>query len=209
MFASHLQTVSSGDVTGVFCSFCYLYNTPQSVLVDNGPEFQKDFLEFCNYHDISVIHTRPRHPFTNGCVERLNGILKMRMESLFLDNPSLSFQAVIEKAVRAINHSVHCSTKHTPIEIIEAQGTLDLRVSSNLEQAASLRNARLTRRRLQKQNLSWEQIIPGRKVFFTPSFKRLGKQYLEGPAVVLLVGISEVVVSTDSVHSLPFTQIFT
>jgi transposase InsO family protein len=41
------------------------------VLVDNGKEFKGAFAAGCAQLDITVTHTKPRHAWTNGCVERL------------------------------------------------------------------------------------------------------------------------------------------
>jgi Integrase core domain len=47
-----------------------------TVLTDNGSEFAKDFAAAASKLALKHKHTRPRHPQTNGMVERFNGMLK-------------------------------------------------------------------------------------------------------------------------------------
>ena len=47
----------------------------QRVLTDGGSEFKGDFTKACRELGIRKTKTRPRHPFTNGFVERVQGTL--------------------------------------------------------------------------------------------------------------------------------------
>ena len=47
----------------------------QRVLTDGGSEFKGEFDEACRTHEIKHTRTKPRHPFTNGFVERLQGTI--------------------------------------------------------------------------------------------------------------------------------------
>lgn len=207
LFAQELSSVDSGTISGVFCFYCYNHHMPESVLIDNGPEFKKSFREFCFNHDIRVCTTQPRHPFTNGAVERANGVLKSRMYSLALDSPSLSFSDLIKGAVAGINSAQHSSTKFTPLQILESKGSLDSAVAVNLQHSANLRNDHLLHRRLNKMPISWDQLRPGMKVFYTLTQSRLSKRHLRGPAIILLVGIDEIILSHDKILAVPFGQI--
>jgi transposase InsO family protein len=46
-----------------------------AVLTDGGPEFQAAFVATCGRLKIQHRRTRPRHPWTNGFVERLQGTI--------------------------------------------------------------------------------------------------------------------------------------
>ena len=51
--------------------FIKKYGPPEKILTDNGGEFiNKLFKTYCNKNDIILIHGRPRHPQTQGAVER-------------------------------------------------------------------------------------------------------------------------------------------
>jgi transposase InsO family protein len=47
----------------------------KAVLTDGGPEFQAAFVTVCAHLKIQHRRTRPRHPWTNGFVERLQGTI--------------------------------------------------------------------------------------------------------------------------------------
>ncbi len=47
----------------------------QRVLTDRGSEFKSAFDEACKSHEIKHTRTKPRHAFTNGFVERLQGTI--------------------------------------------------------------------------------------------------------------------------------------
>ncbi len=47
----------------------------QRVLTDGGSEFKSDFIAVCRELGVRKTKTRPRHPFTNGFVERVQGTL--------------------------------------------------------------------------------------------------------------------------------------
>ena len=47
----------------------------QRVLTDGGSEFKSDFVRACQDLHVRKTRTKPRHPFTNGFVERVQGTL--------------------------------------------------------------------------------------------------------------------------------------
>ena len=47
----------------------------QAVLTDGGPEWQARFVAACRQLGITHRRTRPRHAWTNGFVERLQGTI--------------------------------------------------------------------------------------------------------------------------------------
>lgn len=50
------------------------YGLPlQRVLTDGGSEFKAAFSKFCSDNDVTQTRIKPRHPWTNGFVERLQG----------------------------------------------------------------------------------------------------------------------------------------
>ena len=45
------------------------------VLTDNGKEFKASFVTTCAARQVRHTRTKPRHAWTNGCVERLQGTI--------------------------------------------------------------------------------------------------------------------------------------
>lgn len=204
-----LDNVSSFQTMMAFRQFCHEVKFPHSLLVDNGSEFQSQFVDFCFLHQIKIYRTKPRHPYTNGCVERCNLTLKQRMKSISLENPLLSLHEVIINAQFAINQSTHCSTNYTPLQVLESRGLLNHRVSCNLEFSSKLRNAYLTRVQMNSRRKSILNLQIGLTVFFTRSVSRLSRKHLFGPAFILLIGSDELILAFDSkTLSMPFSQVW-
>ncbi len=62
-------TVATALIDNVFCPF----NTPKTLLSDNGPEFNNSILsEICKQFDIKKTNIVASHPASNGLVERQN-----------------------------------------------------------------------------------------------------------------------------------------
>lgn len=47
----------------------------QRVLTDRGKEFKAGFVDWCDRHEVRHTRTKPRHAWTNGFVERLQGTI--------------------------------------------------------------------------------------------------------------------------------------
>ena len=72
-----LETKSSEEVIINLNDFISHYGSPKIIQSDNGKEFSNTlFNDYCAEHDIEIIHSRPRHPQTNGIVERLHKDIK-------------------------------------------------------------------------------------------------------------------------------------
>ena len=63
-------------VTNFFKSWIAVFGRPEQTLSDNGGEFcNQDFVDLCRHLDINMRTTAAFAPFSNGVVERHNGIL--------------------------------------------------------------------------------------------------------------------------------------
>lgn len=204
-----LDNVSSFHTTVAFRQFCHEVKVPHSLLVDNGSEFQSQFVDFCFHHRIKIHRTKPRHPYTNGCVERCNATLKQRIKSISLENPLLSLQEVIIKAQFALNNSIHCSTKFSPLHILQSEGVLNNLVFSNLESSSKLRNAYLTNLQMNSRRKTILNLQIGLTVFFTKSVSILSRKHLCGPAFILFIGSDELILAFNKeTLSIPFAQVW-
>ena len=71
--------------------FIKKYGPPEKILTDNGGEFiNKLFKTYCNKNDIILIHGRPRHPQTQGAVERYNRTIKELIKNIYCINKIIS-----------------------------------------------------------------------------------------------------------------------
>jgi putative transposase len=55
------------------------------VQTDNGSEFAKHFDDFCSKHDLTHFFNYPRHPESNGFLERFNRTVQEQCVSLYVD----------------------------------------------------------------------------------------------------------------------------
>ncbi|KAK7091747.1 hypothetical protein V1264_009390 [Littorina saxatilis] len=101
-----------------FCSF----GPPRILQSDNGREFTAGVIqEVCNMWPGTVmIHGRPRHPQTQGCVERGNGDFQLKLGK-WMDEHGTDWSRGLKFVVHAINTSVSSTTGTTPFELVFGQ----------------------------------------------------------------------------------------
>lgn len=71
-----------------------MYNEPNKILSDNGPQFREQFTEWCNQsgRDIEVVHSPPYYPQAKGKVERCIRNFNeeyIRLDKVFEDTSTL------------------------------------------------------------------------------------------------------------------------
>jgi transposase InsO family protein len=59
-----------------FTDIVHRFGVPNSIITDNGTQFtSKKFLSFCDDHHIRMDWAAVAHPWTNGQIERANGMI--------------------------------------------------------------------------------------------------------------------------------------
>ena len=103
-------------------TFC-LFGCPKILQSDNGKEFTAAVI-----HDLSklwpgmtIIHGRPRHPQSQGCVERANGDLQLKLGKWLEEHPDCGWVEGIKFVTYAINTSTSMTTKKSPYEVVFGQ----------------------------------------------------------------------------------------
>ena len=83
---------------------------PRLLFSDNGGEFCSKLMDdFCSLHNIDHKTTAPHHPFSNGLIERHNGLLKETFKKIIYDQARLhedsrsSPEAILSQAVSTLN----------------------------------------------------------------------------------------------------------
>ena len=76
------------------------------------------FNEYCNEKKITINHSKPRHPQTNGIVERLHKDIK---KSLYVEKlikkENYNIKIALQNSVFSHNNTICRSTKFKPIEL--------------------------------------------------------------------------------------------
>ena len=128
-----LPDMKVGGVIKSFKTFFSLFGFPDSVLSDQGTQFQShEFKQFLESFKIKQLRTNAYHPAGNGLCERFNGTLKRSMLS-YLTSKGWS----MNQWVSSLNHVLleyrstpHTSTKTEPFDLFlgfKAKGYLAIR----------------------------------------------------------------------------------
>ena len=94
---------SSEIVKRIFELWIRVFGCPEQLLTDNGGEFNnKEYLDLCDKCNIKVLTTAAESPWSNGLVEKHNGILGHMVTKMLEDEP-IDAELAIHWAVAAKN----------------------------------------------------------------------------------------------------------
>ena len=128
-WAKPQRTKSMSETISNIREFCWTFEPPIIIQTDNGREFGADIYKLCDeFHEIqSIIHGRPRHPQTQGSIERANRTLLNKLAN-FLSNcdeeSRRRWHIFLPKVLYSINHTVTSATKKTPAEVVFGRRSL-------------------------------------------------------------------------------------
>lgn len=88
---------------------------PQSIVCDNGPEF--NWKDFCKENNIHLIHTETYSPTQNSLIENFNRSLRNLIRQNFIANNNLVWYNQLNKLLEIKNNTIHGTTKYKPIEV--------------------------------------------------------------------------------------------
>ena len=89
---------------------------PDEVMVDQGPEFKKDFISMLGSYKINRRRARARHPQSNGLVERMNRTINTVVKKLTHDRKQ-EWDVLLPKVASDIRCFTQNSTGFTPFEM--------------------------------------------------------------------------------------------
>ena len=91
-YAQIIESKSTAHVVDFLWSWKVLAGRmPRLLFSDNGKEFCSTLMDqMCSLHDVDHKTTAPHHPFSNGLIERHNGILKATFNKIIQDQRNLS-----------------------------------------------------------------------------------------------------------------------
>ena len=103
-------------------TFC-LFGSPRLLQSDNGKEFVAAVIEELTkaWPGLTIIHGRPRHPQSQGCVERANGDLQRRLGKWLEENEDCGWVLGLQHVMYSMNTSVSATTGKTPYEVVFGQ----------------------------------------------------------------------------------------
>ncbi len=105
-----LKSKSTEEVREAFASYLADFDTPHTVLLDNGGEFTSTtFKEFCRSRGITLGFITPYHPQGNSVTERMHRTLKTVLAALCQGHP-LRWPKLLQTCQAVMNEAVHTTT---------------------------------------------------------------------------------------------------
>ena len=130
-----LERKSAQEVLYAINEFILRNGKPQILQSDNGREFNNKLInEYCDTNGIKIIHSRPRHPSTNGVVERVHQNIRKALLALKLKKKNnYDIRMAISYAEKAQNTCINSVTKYKPEKIINnSKESINKKVKNNM-----------------------------------------------------------------------------
>ena len=109
--------VPSTIIKGIFLSWIATFGPPKKIISDNGGEFSNaEMNTFAEAFSIKLIHTAAESPWSNGTVERLNGVLG-KLVLKILDDIKCDTDIALAWAVAARN-AYYNNSGYSPNQLV-------------------------------------------------------------------------------------------
>ena len=96
------------------------YGSPCILQSDNGKEFRNSVVYNLKklWHNLKIIHGRPRHPQSQGSVERSDGDIQGILGSWMRDNNSTKWSLALPMVIFTKNNKFHRGVKLSPYKAV-------------------------------------------------------------------------------------------
>jgi transposase InsO family protein len=113
-----IENQESLTVAKCLVKFITLFGIPESILTDQGSEFNSSLMKDVNkLLHIKHISSTPYHPQTNGALERSHSTLKDYLKHFIKEDQS-NWDEYIHLAMFSYNTNIHSTTKYSPHELL-------------------------------------------------------------------------------------------
>ncbi|CAF1552184.1 unnamed protein product, partial [Adineta ricciae] len=118
-----LQNKSATEVASKLRELFCMFGAPRLLHSDNGREFVADVIFELKilFPDMLFIRGRPRHPQSQGCIERANGVLTSALGKWMAVNNSSHWSDGLLPVAYGINTRLSIVTKTTPYQFMFGQ----------------------------------------------------------------------------------------
>ncbi|KAF9752786.1 Pro-Pol polyprotein, partial [Nosema granulosis] len=123
-FAAPLKSKSADEVTKAFKKIVYMFGPPEILHTDNGLEFKNKTLDdLCASLGIRRVYGKPRHPQSQGQIERFNQTLTRYLSKHLYNSEepnsiNKDWVSILEQKVYEYNTSVHSANKKSPFQMM-------------------------------------------------------------------------------------------
>ena len=115
-----LQSKRTAEVASQLMDIFLLLGAPVILQSDNGAEFTAAVIEELKllWPDLLIVHGKPRHPQSQGSVERLNSDVKDMLVAWLADNQSTAWPSGLKFVQFQKNSSFHSGINQSPYECL-------------------------------------------------------------------------------------------
>jgi hypothetical protein len=119
-WAKPLKTKESAIIASILYEIFCQFGPPLILQSDNGGEFTSNIIKCLTdiWPGLKIIHGRPRHPQSQGLVERGNGILEKKIGIWMETKNDQSWTTALNYIIYTMNNSVCRATNKTPYQIV-------------------------------------------------------------------------------------------
>src|SRR5579872_4887792 len=116
LFVAPLSSKRAAEVAYQLLDIFLLFGAPHILQSDNGSEFTAAVITELKllWPDLLIVHGKPRHPQSQGSVERLNCDVKDMLIAWLGDNNSVNWPVGLKFVQFSKNTSYHSGIKQTP-----------------------------------------------------------------------------------------------
>ncbi|CAF1366379.1 unnamed protein product, partial [Didymodactylos carnosus] len=119
-WAFALKNKCASEVALKLRDLFFLFGPPRLLHCDNGREFVANVIFELKklFPDMGFVRGRPRHPQSQGCIERANGVLCDALGKWLCTNNSSHWSEGLLPVIYGINTRVSSVTKKSPYEVL-------------------------------------------------------------------------------------------
>ncbi len=115
-----LKDKTASEVSKVLNEIISIFGAPIILQSDNGREFKNKLISdlIKSWPDLKIIHGRPRHPQTQGSIERANGDVQNILGSWMRTRQSTKWSQALEYVQLIKNSKEHSRLKCSPYKVV-------------------------------------------------------------------------------------------
>ena len=134
---SPLKSKRAEEVAQTLLPVFLTFGTPSVLQSDSGREFVNSVISELStlWPQLQLVTGRPRHPQSQGAVERLNGVIQDKLKIWMRENNSKKWSIGLKLVQWQVNISKHETTKHTPFKATFGEEPSVSLISTNLPEA--------------------------------------------------------------------------
>lgn len=210
-FTFTMKSKSAIEVESKLRKFIYENGAMKILQCDNGKEFiNSEIQKLCDEFKIRKIHGRPRHPQSQGQVERLNQTICRSLQKHLYESNTKRWIGILDKVIYNYNISIHSATKKSPFELFHRRKGYNTTIIPDDEIAQDIKETQINTKyqermeRLNGVHMNKHGIFRDQKVLLAKDFDNNKKtkrkkfdSYYDKPYVVVDVLCNKKVLLKD------------